>query len=192
MKLKAPLSLPSHSLSTFYLLFCSIISKIKQWIVPPGAHVEQEVGGLKWRQHDRMLSSQTSCLVGKQGCGTETRSSRLWLSAGLSSTCESFLSSQVLQESNNLDLNGGLGLSTLMLVLFFRSADQAKKQTLFSLFKTFSFCVIWGKLSADQDPPGSLRQSVHSCKYHTLFSLFNKKKLQQSRSVHEGLTSSQV
>lgn len=125
-ELKAPLFLPLHNVSTFYVLFCSIISKnngLSQ--VPPGAHVKQEVGGLKWRQHDRILSSETSCFVGKQACGTETRSSRLWLSSGLSSTRESFLSSQVLQESNYLDLNGGLGPDTLMLVLFFRPTNQS-------------------------------------------------------------------
>lgn len=144
--------------------------------MPPGAHVEQEVGGLKWRQLDRMSSSQTSCLDEQQHCETETSSSRLWLSAGLSSTCESFLSSQVLLDSNNLGLNGGLGLGTLMLALFLQSADQAKKQTLCSLLKTFCSVLFGENADADRDPQGSLRQSVHSRKYHMLFYLFNKKK----------------
>lgn len=142
-----------------------------------------------------MLSSQTSCLVGKQHCGTETPSSKLWLSAGPSSTCESILSSQVLQESNNLDLNGGLGPGTLMLALFFRSADQAQKQTLCSLLKT-SFCVIGenthSRARPTRQPETTCLQLQISQAFFFLPILTPSKKLQQSSSVDEGLTSSQV
>lgn len=100
-----------------------------------------------------MSSSQTSCLDEQQHCWTETRSSRLWLSAGLSATCESFLSLQFLQDSNNLDLNGGLGPGTLMLALFIRSADQAKKQTLCSLLRTFRSALFGGEKNLSRPRP---------------------------------------
>lgn len=145
------------------------------------------MGGLKWRQHGRTSSSQTSCLDAQQHRGTEARSSGLWLSAGPSTTCESFLSSQVLQESDNLDLSGGLGPGTLMLALFFRSADQAKKQTLCSLLETSS-CALCGEITQQTETHQAAGDKVSTVENATRsFSFSTKGKLQQSRSVREGI-----